>query len=115
MPRPKKELDKKYGLLTVVEEFHDRNLVRVRCVCTRVKDVQRSNLIAGRIRSCGQAGCRSRGSTSDPKARGYVRGPSWLKVSAIPKVWHDLEVTGVEVALVATTYGGSVKTVYKLL
>ena len=90
MGRPRVPLATRYGRLTVVTDLGGENTF-VRCDCGAEKWVARSNLRAGRIRSCGGAGCRTR-AAKEPMSKAELiskkRAPGWLPISSIPGAWE---------------------------
>jgi hypothetical protein len=118
MPRPRSNLDKTYGLLTVVEDPGGSLKTLVRCVCGTEKWVLRSNLTSHRVSSCGSATCRTRKTTPPPPlseaAKKSLRIPSWLPERDVAKMVKQVDAGG-KVMVIATNYGVHIQTVYNLL
>jgi len=95
MARPRSPLDPHYGALKVVADYGGDTAL-VECTCGRQKWVLRSNLRAGRIKSCGSAGCRPY-ATRVGKPR-HVDMPDWLPQGAVANVYNMAKALGVIVA-----------------
>lgn len=114
MARVIEPLQEQYGKLTVLQERN--NVVSVRCTCGAVKEVLRSNLRNGRVKSCGRSECREY--TIDPNNNGRrgpkINGPTWLKPEKIFTVWRAYH-EGVKGRALGTEYGVPSATVYSLI
>lgn len=93
MARTRSPLAATYGSLTVIADYGGDSAM-VQCTCGRQKWVLRSNLRAGRIKSCGSPGCRPYANRSPLPAD----APTWLPPSAIPSVIAMVDEVGVEIA-----------------
>jgi len=114
MSRPRLELQPTYGKLTVVSDFGGTKTL-VRCECGDQKWVLRTNLRAGRIKSCGNAGCRvyTSGFAPAPLARSS-KAPTWLPTDAIPGVFARAQQPG-GVLQLSTELQVSDTTIYNLI
>jgi hypothetical protein len=93
MSRPRLELEKTYGKLTVVSDMGGGSVL-VRCTCGDTKWVLRTNLRAGRIQSCGKPGCRTYTSGAPSQRKPSPVGPSWIPVDAIPGLYKRAQQPG---------------------
>lgn len=86
MAPQKHPLQPRYGKLTVIGEAPGSN-VSCRCDCGVDKIVSRSNLLAGRVRSCGRYECRvvSTATKRGPKPK----LPQWIAAGDIRQLWAD--------------------------
>jgi hypothetical protein len=110
MSRPRLVLKPTYGKLTVVSDLGGNHAL-VRCECGTTKWVLRTNLSAGRIKSCGQPGCRSYTTTY---SRQTHVGPSWVPRDAIPGLVARAAEPG-GIAALAHDLNVTAKTIYDLL
>lgn len=111
MARPRKPLAKRYGKLEVLVDT-EGSKARVRCDCGETKWVLRTNLLAGRISSCGGPNCRThRAPASNPLDR--IKGPDWIPFDAIDDLLAK-RADRVSVPDLAELYGVHPQTVYAL-
>lgn len=111
MSRPRLDLQTTYGKLTVISDLGGLHTL-VRCECGDQKWVLRTNLRAGRIRSCGKPGCRTYATA--PTRSVVQNGPSWLPVDAIPGLYARAQQPG-EVGHLAKELQVSDTSIYNLL
>lgn len=109
--RIKHPLAPQYGKLTVIREVFQS--VECRCSCGTMKVVNRSNLRAGRVRSCGQGTCRdfTVGDKRGPKP-GF---PTWIRPHKIRAMYIDYTERGIEGAFLARQNGVHSHTFYNLV